>query len=51
MLAAGTPPDLFYLPPDIFPELATQKLIRPIDDYVAREYQNIKQWWDREFLA
>src|SRR2546430_871911 len=37
MMAAGTPPDLFYLPPDALPELATQKLIRPIDDYIAKE--------------
>ncbi|MEO6437021.1 MAG: extracellular solute-binding protein [Tepidisphaeraceae bacterium] len=37
MMAAGTPPDLFYLPADIFPELATLKLIRPVDDYVAAD--------------
>jgi multiple sugar transport system permease protein len=37
MMAAGTPPDVFYLPPDIFPELAHLKVVRPIDDYVARE--------------
>src|SRR5262249_57190334 len=34
---AGTPPDIFYLPPDILPELATLKLIRPIDDYIERD--------------
>src|SRR4051812_34534004 len=34
MMAAGTPPDIFYLPPDVFADLATLKLIRPIDDYV-----------------
>jgi multiple sugar transport system permease protein len=37
MMAAGTPPDIFYLPPDILPELATLKLIRPIDDYIERD--------------
>src|SRR4051812_42144589 len=37
MLAAGTPPDLFYMPADIFPEMATLKLIRPIDEDVARD--------------
>jgi multiple sugar transport system permease protein len=37
MLAAGTPPDLFYLPPDELPELAEMKLIRPIDDYIEKE--------------
>src|SRR5262245_47389573 len=37
MMAAGTPPDIFYLPPDILPELATLKLIRPIDDYIDRD--------------
>src|SRR5262245_50953220 len=37
MMAAGTPPDVFYLPPDIFAEFAHLKLVRPIDDYFARE--------------
>src|SRR4051794_13755632 len=37
MMAAGTPPDIFYLPPDILPELATQNLIGPIDQYVSKE--------------
>src|SRR5262245_11980047 len=37
MMAAGTPPDLFYLPPDILPEMAQMKLIRPIDDYISKE--------------
>jgi multiple sugar transport system permease protein len=37
MFAAGTPPDVFYLPPDLFPELATLKLIRPVDEYVAKD--------------
>lgn len=37
MLAAGTPPDVFYLPPDIFPELASLKLVAPLDDFIARD--------------
>ncbi len=37
MLAAGTPPDLFYLPPDLLPEMASLKLIRPIDDFIEQE--------------
>src|SRR6266480_3860655 len=37
MMAAGTPPDLFYLPPDTFPQWASMKLIRPIDDLIARD--------------
>ena len=37
MMAAGTPPDLFYLPPDLMPELASLKLIRPIDDYLNKD--------------
>src|SRR5687768_5024171 len=37
MMAAGDPPDLFYLPADIFPELASLKLIRPIDDFVEKD--------------
>lgn len=37
MMAAGTPPDLFYLPPPMLPELAELKLIAPIDDLLQRE--------------
>src|SRR3954470_1164764 len=37
MLAAGTPPDLFYLPPDAVQELATLKLVQPLDDFIARD--------------
>ena len=37
MMAAGTPPDLFYLPPDMLPELAELKLIEPIDDLLKSE--------------
>ena len=40
MMAAGTPPDVFYLPPDLMPELATLKLIRPVDDYVRKDVQS-----------
>ncbi|HEY1923571.1 MAG TPA: extracellular solute-binding protein, partial [Tepidisphaeraceae bacterium] len=43
MLAAGQPPDVFYLPPDMLPEFATLKIIRPLDDYVAKES---KPWMD-----
>ncbi len=35
MFAAGTPPDLFYLRPESVAELASLKMIRPIDDYLA----------------
>ena len=27
------------------------KLVKTDYDYVAKEYQSLKQWWDREFLA
>jgi len=47
MMAAGTPPDLFYLPPDILPELAQMKLIRPIDSFVQKEIAaGNKAWFD-----
>src|SRR5436190_5223507 len=49
MMAAGTPPDLFYLPPDILPDLATMKLIRPIDDYVKKEFDAGKAAWFEDF--
>ena len=37
MMAAGTPPDVFYLPADLLADLASFKLIRPVDDYVAKD--------------
>jgi multiple sugar transport system permease protein len=37
MMSAGTPPDLFYLPPDLLPELASLELIAPIDDRIAAD--------------
>src|SRR6185369_9907260 len=37
MMAAGSPPDLFYMPADIFPEMATLKLLHPIDDFIAKD--------------
>lgn len=37
MLAAGTPPDLFYLPPNALSELANLNVVRPIDDFLDAE--------------
>jgi multiple sugar transport system permease protein len=37
MMAAGTPPDMFYLPPELMPDLAQLKLIRPVDDFVQAD--------------
>jgi ABC-type glycerol-3-phosphate transport system substrate-binding protein len=37
MLAAGAPPDLFYLPADELAGLATMELITPIDSYLEKE--------------
>ena len=44
------------LPPDLAKRLAftpeeQKRLLNPDYGYVAKEYQNLKQWWDREFLA
>jgi len=46
MMAAGTPPDLFYLPPDLLPELAPLKLIRPIDDLLEADLKTGREWFD-----
>jgi multiple sugar transport system permease protein len=48
MMAAGTPPDLFYLPPDLLPEMATLKLIKPVDAYVQKDVAtgNADYWKD-----
>src|SRR5687767_2422173 len=40
MLAAGTPPDVFYLPPDAVPELAGLKLVQPLDGFIERDVQS-----------
>lgn len=37
MFAAGTPPDVFYLQTQTMPELASLKLIMPLDKYFAAE--------------
>lgn len=46
MMAAGTPPDVFYLRPDMMPDLAQMELIAPLDRYVANEP---KEWVDDFF--
>jgi multiple sugar transport system permease protein len=43
MMAAGDPPDVFYLPPDVFANFAHLKLVRPIDDYFASEPREWKE--------
>jgi multiple sugar transport system permease protein len=37
MLAAGAPPDVFYLRPEMLREFASMKLIAPLDEYFATE--------------
>ncbi|HYO09617.1 MAG TPA: extracellular solute-binding protein [Tepidisphaeraceae bacterium] len=37
MMAAGTPPDVFYLPPDALAELATLKVIEPFDEFIRKD--------------
>lgn len=37
MMAANSAPDVFYLPPFMLSELATDKLIAPLDSYVDQE--------------
>lgn len=36
MMAAGAPPDVFYLPPDQLPELASLGLLAELDEYLAK---------------
>ncbi|CAN5466684.1 hypothetical protein BH09PLA1_BH09PLA1_16860 [soil metagenome] len=49
MFAAGTPPDLFYLGVDQVSELAGLKLLRPLDDYIAKEVAAGNQKWLDDF--
>jgi ABC-type sugar transport system permease subunit/ABC-type glycerol-3-phosphate transport system substrate-binding protein len=37
MLAAGTPPDVFYLGPSLLPQLAGMGLVAPVDEFVAAD--------------
>jgi multiple sugar transport system permease protein len=37
MLAAGQPPDVFYLPPDLLPQMANLKALKSLEPYVAKE--------------
>ncbi|HSV14911.1 MAG TPA: extracellular solute-binding protein, partial [Tepidisphaeraceae bacterium] len=43
MLAAGTPPDVFYLRPEMLRDFASMKLIAPLDQQFAAEP---KEWKD-----
>jgi multiple sugar transport system permease protein len=49
MMAAGAAPDLFYLPPDLLPELAQLKLILPIDNFVAADRARNPGWFEDYF--
>src|SRR5687768_10273922 len=51
LISAGTPPDLFYLPPDMLAEMAELKLVRPVDDYIEKEIAKPggKEWFDDYF--
>jgi len=44
MLAAGTPPDLFYLRPESMAQLSAMKLLLPLDDFVAAQRQTDPEW-------
>jgi multiple sugar transport system permease protein len=47
MMAAGTPPDLFYMGADIFPQLAPLGVLRPIDDLVEADRKaGTFTWYD-----
>ena len=43
MMAAGTPPDLFYLTAEDMPDLASMKLIAPLDDRFAKEPKPVEE--------
>ncbi len=45
MMSASTPPDVFYLPPSLLPELAKLKLIAAMDEQIAKEPQS----WREDF--
>ena len=51
MISANEPPDLLYLPPELLPDVADYKLVRPVDDYVQKEIQKPggKEWFNDFF--
>lgn len=46
MLAAGTPPDLFYLSPDNLPLMAEMGLLMPLDERLKEERNRNPAWLD-----
>src|SRR5687768_10468909 len=51
LFSAGTPPDLFYLAPDMLAEMAELKLVRTVDEYVEQEIAKPggREWFDDYF--
>ncbi|HEX8322757.1 MAG TPA: extracellular solute-binding protein, partial [Tepidisphaeraceae bacterium] len=43
MMAANNAPDVFYLRPDMLPELADNDLIAPLDEYFDKEPEALRQ--------
>ena len=50
MFAAGTPPDLFYLPAEEVPKFAGMGLVAPIDDLIANDIVETGEDWFAEFF-
>jgi ABC-type sugar transport system permease subunit/ABC-type glycerol-3-phosphate transport system substrate-binding protein len=50
MFAAGTPPDLYYLPAEEVPKFAGMNLAAPIDDLIAKDVSEIGEDWFKEFF-
>lgn len=50
MFAAGTPPDLFYLPAEEVPKFAGMGLAAPIDDLIDRDVAATGEGWVSDFF-
>ncbi|MEZ6190397.1 MAG: extracellular solute-binding protein [Phycisphaerales bacterium] len=50
MFAAGTPPDLFYLPAEEVPKFAGMGLAAPIDDMIANDVKATGEDWISDFF-
>jgi len=46
MISGGTPPDVMYVWPEIFPKFASEGIYMPLDDYMARHHLSRDMWFE-----
>ena len=46
LIAGGSPPDVMYVWPEVFPEFAARGVYLPLDPFMDREQVNRAEWFD-----